>query len=78
MNNIQYLKGDATSPVVNGSVIVHIVNDLGAWGSGFVLALSKKWEAPEKQYHDWFNYDAPKLGDVQFVIVDKNTIVAIW
>ncbi len=48
---INYVKGDATSPIGDGvKLIVHVCNDIGAWGAGFVLALSKKWITPEKQY----------------------------
>jgi hypothetical protein len=28
-------------------LICHICNDLGGWGKGFVLALSRRWEGPE-------------------------------
>ena len=43
---IEYLKGDATSPVKEGNkIILHICNDIGGWGKGFVMAISKKWKA---------------------------------
>ncbi len=52
---IQYLKGDATNPTGdNNKVIVHICNDLGKWGKGFVLAISKRWSKPEQVYRDSF------------------------
>ena len=42
---ILYIKGDATAPIGSGvKVITHICNDIGGWGKGFVLALSKKME----------------------------------
>jgi len=48
---ITYLKGDATQPIGDGNkIIAHICNDVGAWGRGFVLALSKQWENPETEY----------------------------
>jgi len=52
---IQYVQGDATSPE-GGQVriIVHICNDVGGWGKGFVLAISKKWPQPEKAYRQWY------------------------
>ena len=44
---INYVKGDATSPQgTSPRVLVHVCNDLGAWGKGFVVAVSKKWPAP--------------------------------
>jgi O-acetyl-ADP-ribose deacetylase (regulator of RNase III) len=55
MSDINYIKGDATEPVGEGKKIIpHICNDIGAWGAGFVLALSAKWPAPEASYLKWF------------------------
>jgi hypothetical protein len=34
-------------------VIAYICNDLGGWGKGFVLAISRKWPQPERDYRDW-------------------------
>ena len=45
MKEIIYLKGDATSPQVSGyKIIVHICNNRGSWGAGFVMAISEKVE----------------------------------
>jgi len=50
---IHYVKGDATQPIGDGNkIICHICNDIGAWGAGFVLALSKRWSAPEEAYRE--------------------------
>jgi O-acetyl-ADP-ribose deacetylase (regulator of RNase III) len=75
---INYLKGDATSPVANGNkIIVHICNDIGGWGKGFVMALSKKWKQPEQKYRDWFtSKENFNLGEVQFVKVEEDLWVA--
>ncbi len=75
MSPIVYVKGDATEPVVTDGfrIITHICNDKGAWGAGFVLALSEKWKEPEAEYRKLKTYE---LGNVQFVQVNKNTIVA--
>lgn len=76
--NIRYVKGDATSPAAKGNkIIVHICNDIGAWGKGFVLALSAKWKEPEKQYREWFRSEIHlALGQVQFVRVADDIWVA--
>lgn len=76
--DIQYTKGDATAPSGSGNkIIVHICNDIGGWGKGFVMAISKRWQAPEQQYMEWFkNQDNFKLGAVQFVEVEKDLWVA--
>lgn len=52
---IEYVLGDATRPRGNGPrVIAHCCNDGGGWGSGFVVALSKRWSEPERAYRAWF------------------------
>lgn len=81
MKPITYLKGDATSPLIEGhKIIIHCCNDLGGWGRGFVLALSKKWKEPEAEYKKWsngkLNYKPFQLGQVQFVKVEKDIVVA--
>lgn len=75
---IQYVKGDATVPAGSGTkVIVHICNDIGKWGKGFVLAVSKHWPQPESEYRASFaRSPKPKLGDVQFVDVGDGIYVA--
>ena len=51
---ISYLKGDATQPVGEGPrIIVHCCNDAGGWGSGFVVAVSRRWSQPEIAYRMW-------------------------
>ena len=51
---IKYHIGDATKPTSEGSkFILHICNDRGGWGAGFVLALSKRWKYPELMYRQW-------------------------
>lgn len=76
--SINYIKGDATAPTLSGNkIIVHICNDIGGWGKGFVMAISKRWKQPEIQYRTWYksqeNFD---LGQVQFVQVEENLWVA--
>jgi len=75
---INYLKGDATQPIGHGNkIIVHICNDIGGWGKGFVLAISSRWEGPEKQYREWFYRNNNfKLGEVGIVKVEPEIWVA--
>jgi O-acetyl-ADP-ribose deacetylase (regulator of RNase III) len=76
--NITYQAGDATQPNGNGAkIIVHVCNDLGGWGKGFVVALSGRWAEPERRYRAWHRGGEAQpfaLGQVQFVQVDD----AIW
>lgn len=84
---INYLIGDATEPVGDGlKIIPHICNDIGAWGAGFVLALSNKWPEPETFYRKWHRAghmsdvvgrrEHFKLGAVQCVSINTEIIVA--
>lgn len=74
--NITYVTGDATDPIGYGNKIIpHICNDCGRWGSGFVLAVSKKWKSPEKMYREWFD-EGSRLGEVQIVGVERDIVVA--
>lgn len=79
MKTITYIKGDATSPQAKGiKIIVHICNDLGGWGKGFVLAISKKWPEPEKAYREWYRDRANndfELGLVQLIQVSEELYV---
>jgi len=78
MNEIEYIVGDATQPKgKENKIIVHVCNDVGGWGKGFVLALSKRWKAPEIAYRKWFTSKEDfALGKVQFVQVETNLWVA--
>jgi O-acetyl-ADP-ribose deacetylase (regulator of RNase III) len=76
---IKFITGDATQPVGDGpKIIVHVCNDIGAWGAGFVLAVSKRWPEPEQRYRSRYGKDAQpfKLGDVQLVQVGRDLWVA--
>jgi len=86
---INYITGDATRPQGAGTkVIVHCCNDLGLWGSGFVLALSERWKLPEREYKRWKGFKETDdsltvevtggfaLGEVQFVKVEHDLWVA--
>lgn len=71
---IEYLKGDATRPVGDGTkIIAHVCNDVGAWGAGFVLALSKRWKKPEKMFR---HQGRMQLGQVDLVQVEDDVWVA--
>ncbi|MFJ2852511.1 macro domain-containing protein [Streptomyces rubiginosohelvolus] len=73
MSEITYIRGDATAPQGKGvKLIVHVCNDLGGWGKGFVLALSRRWPEPEAAYRRWHRERAGNdfaLGAAQFVQV---------
>ena len=76
--NINYVVGDATRPGIKGSrIIAHICNNHGKWGSGFTVAVSSRWQAPERLYRQWYRAEiyegVPfRLGEVQFIDVGYN------
>lgn len=80
MSELRYQVGDATQPLGAGPrIIVHVCNDVGKWGAGFVLALSKRWKAPERRYREWYRGEDGlpfELGQVQFVEVEPDLWVA--
>jgi O-acetyl-ADP-ribose deacetylase (regulator of RNase III) len=69
MSKIFYIKGDATRPSLKPAIVCHVVNNLGAWGAGFVMALSNRFgEGPKKQYQKWIKKEnGDVLGKVLFV-----------
>lgn len=72
---IKYTTGDATSPQATGfKFIIHISNDAGGWGAGFVLAISKKWKEPEALYRSTA-LSGLNLGAIQIASVEQDTIV---
>lgn len=74
---IHYIFGDATFPERitpnKKNLIIHIVNDVGAWGAGFVLSISKRWTKPEYAYKA--NWKTKQLGDIDIIQVEKNIAV---
>jgi O-acetyl-ADP-ribose deacetylase (regulator of RNase III) len=77
---LELVRGDATAPVADGNrVIAHICNDIGGWGKGFVVAISKRWPEPEREYRRWYQEREQNdfaLGALQLVKVSPDTWVA--
>lgn len=79
MKSITYLQGDATHPIgVGPKIVAHCCNNLGVWGAGFVLALSKRWPQPEASYRNLAKAEVDNipLGLVQYVCVCDDITVA--
>lgn len=73
MSKINYLIGDATRPQGEGEkILVHICNNEGKWGKGFVLSLSRRWKEPEKVYREQTSLT---LGKIQMIKVEEDTWV---
>lgn len=79
MRPITYFTGDVTHPRGAGRrIIAHCCNDVGAWGAGVVMAISRRWSAPEEHYlAAAADYSGRMpLGSVQFVDVEPEITVA--
>lgn len=85
---ITYKQGNLFENLSNDkkNVILHVCNDAGGWGSGFVLAVDKYCGTkPRSDYRKWYvethyvknNFQVPfKLGQIQVCNTDdKNTFV---
>ena len=76
------VRGDATAPLKTVSneivMITHCCNDENKWGAGFVLALNKQWEQPEKVYRKFCERNAklPILGKVCYAKIHKQLVIA--
>lgn len=77
---LRYAQGDATDPSGTGpQIIAHVCNDIGGWGRGFVMALSRRGKEPEIAYRTWYRDRSTNdfaLGAVQLVPVHQNLWVA--
>jgi O-acetyl-ADP-ribose deacetylase (regulator of RNase III) len=80
ITRITYRNGDATAPIASGQkIICHVCNDVGGWGKGFVLAISRRWPEPEAQYRAWYEQGESagfRLGAIQLVNVESALAVA--
>ena len=80
VEQIRYLKGDATAPQAKGvKIVAHVCNNIGGWGKGFVLAVSGRWSEPEAAYRRWHRERAQndfELGNIQVVQVETYLHVA--
>lgn len=85
--NIKNIEGDLfglmpyTSPYP--VVIPHVCNNIGGWGSGFVIPLAKKFPEAEQAYRQWCEkkfdpHAGPdsnfQLGNTQFVLVNSGGV----
>ncbi|MEV6343701.1 Appr-1-p processing protein [Actinoplanes sp. NPDC051851] len=80
MVEMKIIKGDATSPQAKGpKIVAHVCNDVGGWGKGFVLALSRRWPEPERDFRQWHRARAGNdfgLGATRLIQVTPDVWVA--
>lgn len=81
MAELKYIQGDLFSHLKDEklTIIPHVCNDVGGWGAGFVLSLSKFSKKPERFYREYFSANRPgprNLGNIQMVNITNNIKVA--
>jgi O-acetyl-ADP-ribose deacetylase (regulator of RNase III) len=79
MPSLHYLIGDATDPINRPAMIIHICNNAGGFGKGFVVPLAEKYPEVKRKYKEWYATGTMKLGMVQFVQVEPKTdLGSLW
>tara|TARA_Y100000034_G_scaffold80510_1_gene96610 strand:- start:5449 stop:6186 length:738 start_codon:yes stop_codon:yes gene_type:complete len=78
MDKIHYIAGDATNPYQKQegnayNYLLHVCNNVNAWGSGFVIPLAQKWPQTEQTYRE--TVDSMQLGENQIIAVEENLAV---
>jgi O-acetyl-ADP-ribose deacetylase (regulator of RNase III) len=69
---LSYVRGNVLEPRSKPAHILHVVNDAGLWGKGFVVALSNKWRTPEQVYR---NAAVLELGKCLAIEVEEDVTV---
>lgn len=68
---IKYVQGDLFQ--ASEDILAHGCNCRNGFGSGVAAGMAKKYPKAKAYFHDKFEEDGWKLGDVQFVqLVDKD------
>jgi hypothetical protein len=75
---MKLIQGDlfAALPSDKKIIIPHVCNNIGAFSAGFVVPLSKTWPRTKTEYYKKKKLDALRLGEVQFIKVEENIVVA--
>lgn len=74
MAELKFVVGDATKPIGDDNkIIMHICNDVGGWGKGFVVPLGKKWPQTKLRYLELEKYaEGYQLGITQIIPVETS------
>ena len=75
---VEYRVGDAAHPEAEGKkLIAHVVNSVGAWGSGFVVAVSDIYgDSHKAQYLAWMKTHRPQMGAVLITDAGNDIYIA--
>jgi len=73
---LKYVTGDLFSHTIDPTkhtYICHVVNNIGAWGSGFVIPLAKNYPEARLEYLD--DFSAYSLGENQYVHINPRLVI---
>lgn len=76
MTSLHHIIGNVLEPIKKPAMIIHVCNDVGGFGKGFVVPLANKYPQTKLEYLKWYKSGNLKLGEVQFVQVEPNICVA--
>lgn len=79
MQKYVYIKGDLFKSIDGKTPILvpHVCNDIGGWGSGFVVAISKFDNTAEDSYRKWFNRE-PSISMVTSLRTALGETQVVW
>jgi len=66
MNELRYHKGDLFEFVTCGDTILHVCNNQGGWGAGFVIPLAERYPRTREVYMEEYT-GFGSLGTIQLV-----------
>lgn len=80
MAELKYMVGDALDPkkqdITGNCYIIHVCNDIGAFGGGIAGNIAKKWPEARNMYRIWAKDKASfKLGEIQVVKIEDGLSV---
>lgn len=78
MSHLKYVIGNALAPQSEKTnFIAHCCNDIGAWGAGFVIAISNISVKPEMEYGFWARPTLHRTASCAFIPLDVFELGAI-
>lgn len=59
-------------------IIPHCCNDIGGWGSGFVVPLRNKWAETERRYRAWYAQKTDESHLAPFSNEENHEVTRYW
>lgn len=72
---IHHVSGNALDPRKRPAAILHVVNDVGAFGAGIAGEIAARWPHAKGEYLQWISRDPP-LGSVLWSRISDTDAIA--